>query len=121
MPFINGRPIGQLADIVVLQEKRVPIDQSDQLINGAQQIPPQNTPRLKTRVFVSHHQHKMRDKYVKSKRIDAAVAAIRRGEFSDYAKAATEYKCDCGAVSRRIRGLTKCNRGSPGNRGSLRK
>ena len=37
MPFINGRPIGQLADIVVLQEKRVPIDQSDQLINGAQQ------------------------------------------------------------------------------------
>jgi hypothetical protein len=38
MPFINGRPIGQLADIVVLQEKRVPIDQSDQLINGAQQI-----------------------------------------------------------------------------------
>jgi hypothetical protein len=49
----------------------------------------------------------MRDKYVKSKRIDAAVAAIRRGEFSDYAKAAKEYKCDRGAVSRRIRGLTK--------------
>ena len=38
MPFINGRPIDQLADIVVLREKRVPINQSDQLINGAQQI-----------------------------------------------------------------------------------
>jgi hypothetical protein len=49
----------------------------------------------------------MHDKYVKSKRIDAAVAAIRRGEFSDYAKAANEYKCDHGAVFRWIRGLTK--------------
>ena len=55
----------------------------------------------------SHHHHKMCDKYVKSKRIDAAVAAIRRGEFSDYAKAAKEYKCNRGAVSRQIRGLTK--------------
>jgi hypothetical protein len=49
----------------------------------------------------------MRDKYVKSKRIDPVVAIIRRGEFSDYAKAAKEYKCDCRAMSRWIRGLTK--------------
>jgi hypothetical protein len=49
----------------------------------------------------------MRNKYLKSKRVDAAVAAIRRGEFTVYADAAREYKCDRGAVSRRIRGLTK--------------
>jgi len=71
------------------------------------EVPPQNTPRLKTRVFASHYYYKMRDKYVKSKRIDAAVAAIRRGEFSNYTEAAKEYECDRGAVSRRIRGLTK--------------
>jgi hypothetical protein len=71
------------------------------------EIPPQNTPWLKTRVFTSHYHHKMRDKYVKSKRIDPVVAIIRRGEFSDYAKAAKEYKCDCRAMSRWIRGLTK--------------
>jgi hypothetical protein len=29
---------------------------------------------------------------LKSKRIDAAVAAIRRGEFSDYVKAAKEFR-----------------------------
>jgi hypothetical protein len=49
----------------------------------------------------------MRDKYANSKRIDAAIAAIRRGEFSDYASAAAEYECHPSAVSRRIRGLTK--------------
>jgi hypothetical protein len=49
----------------------------------------------------------MRDKYVKLKRINAIVAAIQRGEFTLYAAMAREYKCDRGAVSRRIRGLTK--------------
>ena len=49
----------------------------------------------------------MRDKFIKSHRIDNAIAAIRRGEFSDYASAAREYKCDHGALSRQIRGLTK--------------
>lgn len=49
----------------------------------------------------------MRDKYVKSARIDAAIAAIQRGEFSDYANVAKHYRCDYGAVSRQIRGLTK--------------
>ena len=37
MPFINGGPIDQLVDIDVLHQKSGPIDQSDQLINGAQQ------------------------------------------------------------------------------------
>ena len=46
----------------------------------------------------------------KSAAIDAAVAAIKRGEFTNYAKAAAEYKCDRGAVSRRVRGLTKSRR-----------
>jgi hypothetical protein len=49
----------------------------------------------------------MRDKFVKSCRINDAIAAIRRGEFTDYANVAREYKCDRGALSRQIRGLTK--------------
>ena len=49
----------------------------------------------------------MRDKYLKSRAIDAAVAAIQRGDFADYANAAKEYKCSRTAVSRRVRGLTK--------------
>jgi hypothetical protein len=49
----------------------------------------------------------MRDKFIKSSRIDKAVAAIQRGEFTYYADAAREFKCDRSAVSRRIRGLTK--------------
>jgi hypothetical protein len=49
----------------------------------------------------------MRDKFVKSRRINDAITAIRREEFTDYANAAREYKCDYRALSRRIRGLTK--------------
>jgi len=49
----------------------------------------------------------MRDKFIKSSRIDQAVAAIQRGEFTHYADAAREFKCDRSAISRRIRGLTK--------------
>jgi len=49
----------------------------------------------------------MRDKYAKSKAIDAAVAAIKRGEFVHYSDAAKKYKCDRSALSRRVRGLTK--------------
>jgi hypothetical protein len=49
----------------------------------------------------------MRDKITKSSRIDAAVAAIQRGEFADYSNAAVHYKCSHTAVSRRVRGLTK--------------
>jgi hypothetical protein len=37
-PFINGGPIDQLVDIDVLHQKSGPIDQSDQLINGAQHL-----------------------------------------------------------------------------------
>ncbi len=49
----------------------------------------------------------MRDEITKSSRIDAAVAAIRRGEFTDYANAAKHFKCSETGVSRRMRGLTK--------------
>ena len=49
----------------------------------------------------------MRDKISKSARINDAIAAIQRGEFSDYANIARKYKCDRSAISRRIRGLTK--------------
>jgi hypothetical protein len=49
----------------------------------------------------------MRDKYVKSKGINKAIAAIQRGEFQDYANTAKNYGCNRNALSRRIRGLTK--------------
>ena len=48
----------------------------------------------------------MRDKYLKSKAINKAVAAIQRGDFVHYSDTAAEYKCKRGALSRRIRGLT---------------
>src|ERR1700716_3244103 len=43
----------------------------------------------------------------KSAHVDKAVSAIRRGEFTDYSKAAAHFGCHCTAVSKRIRGLTK--------------
>ena len=49
----------------------------------------------------------MRDNFLKSRAVDAAVAAIQRGEFVDYANAAKHFKCSRSAVSRRVRGLTK--------------
>jgi hypothetical protein len=49
----------------------------------------------------------MRDKYLKSKRVNVVIATIQRGEFTIYANVAREYKCDCKAVSRQIKGLTK--------------
>jgi O6-methylguanine-DNA--protein-cysteine methyltransferase len=49
----------------------------------------------------------MRAKFIKSSRVNKAIAAIQRGEFAHYANAAKEFKCDHSAVSRRIRGLTK--------------
>ena len=49
----------------------------------------------------------MGDRHIKSKRIDAAIAAIRRGDFIHYGPATKHFKCDRGALSRRIRGLTK--------------
>ena len=52
----------------------------------------------------------MRDKYLKSKAVDAAVAAIQRGEFVDYSKAVKHFKCSRTAVSRRVQGLTKTKR-----------
>jgi len=49
----------------------------------------------------------MRDKFIKSCYINDAIAAIRRGEFSNYANVAREYKCNRGVLFRRIRSLTK--------------
>jgi hypothetical protein len=49
----------------------------------------------------------MRDKYAKSKRIDAAIIAIQRGEFTIYFDVVDYYECSRLAVSRRIRGLIK--------------
>ena len=49
----------------------------------------------------------MGDKHIKSKRIDAVIAVIRRGDFVHYGPAAKHFKYDRGALSRRIRGLTK--------------
>ena len=49
----------------------------------------------------------MRDKYAKSKRIDAAIGVIQRGEFTVYSNAANYYEYSRSAVSRRIYRLTK--------------
>jgi transposase len=71
------------------------------------ELPPQNTLHLKTREKADHNNNKMRDNYAKSKRVDAAVAAIQRGEFVHFSDAAKKYECSREAVSRRVRGLTK--------------
>ena len=71
------------------------------------EIPTQNTLRVKTRFFASYHYHKMGDRHIKSKRINAAIAAIRRGDFIHYGPATKHFKYDRGTLSRRIRGLTK--------------
>jgi hypothetical protein len=49
----------------------------------------------------------MRDKYAKSKRIDAVITTIQRGEFTIYSDATDYYECSRLAVSQRIRELTK--------------
>jgi hypothetical protein len=71
------------------------------------ELPHQNPSRIKTRETRLYYQNKMRDKYAKSKAIDEAVAAIKRGEFIHYSDAAKKYKCDRSALSRRVCGLTK--------------
>jgi hypothetical protein len=43
----------------------------------------------------------------KSIAIDAAVAAIKRGEFPDYSSVARIFGCDCTSISKRIRLLTR--------------
>ena len=70
-------------------------------------IPHQNPSRIKTRETRLYYYNKMRDKYAKSKAIDAAVAAIKRGKFIHYSDIAKKYKCDRSALSKRVRGLTK--------------
>jgi hypothetical protein len=43
----------------------------------------------------------------KSAKVTAAVAAIQRGEYTDYSKAARAFKCDRTSISKRIRLLTR--------------
>jgi hypothetical protein len=71
------------------------------------EVPRQSTLCTKTRLDASIKNHKMRDIYTKSIRVDKAVAAIQRGEFIHFNNAADYYGCSRRAVSRRIRGLTK--------------
>jgi hypothetical protein len=49
----------------------------------------------------------MRDKYAKSKWIDAAITAIQREEFIIYSDAINYYKCNHSAVSWHIHELIK--------------
>jgi hypothetical protein len=71
------------------------------------EVPHQSTLHTKARLDASINNHKMRDIYTKSIRIDKAVAAIQRGEFIHFNNAADHYKCSRNAVSQRMRGLTK--------------
>ena len=57
------------------------------------------TARTKAQFSASYYPHKIRDKYLKSKAIDATVATIQRGEFTDYSKAAKHFRCLHTAVS----------------------
>jgi hypothetical protein len=43
----------------------------------------------------------------KSARIEREVSEIKRGQFTDYSKAAAHYGCDHTSVSKRIRGFTR--------------
>ena len=49
----------------------------------------------------------MRDKFIKSSRINKAVATIQRGEFTYYTNIAREFKYNRSTVFRQIRGLMK--------------
>jgi DNA invertase Pin-like site-specific DNA recombinase len=50
---------------------------------------------------------KIRNKFIKSSRINKAVAAIQRGEFTYYTNIAREFKYNRSTISRRIRSLIK--------------
>jgi len=57
-----------------------------------------------------HYDHLIMARADKSAAVNAAVEAIRRGEFIDYSKAAEHFKCDRTSISKRMRGLTKTRR-----------
>ena len=54
-------------------------------------------------LYALRYHHKMRDKITKSERADAAVAAIQRGESTNYSDAAVRLSPDAFAVSLRQR------------------
>jgi hypothetical protein len=70
-------------------------------------FPHQSTSRTKARLNTFHYHHKKRDKFLKSKTINAVVDAIRKGEFIDYSNIAKYFKYSRTTVSRYIRGLSK--------------
>jgi hypothetical protein len=71
------------------------------------EVPCKSTSRTKARVIERTITTMKMARGDKSKAIDAAVDAIKRGEFGDYGKAAKQFKCSRTAVSRRVRGLAK--------------
>ncbi len=71
------------------------------------ELPPQTRPTSKHAKKWSNNNNKMRDKYAKSKRINAVVAAIQRGDFVYFSNIAKKYGYSWEAISRRVRGLTK--------------
>jgi hypothetical protein len=69
-------------------------------------FPHQSTSRTKARLNTFHH-HKIRDKFLKSKAINAVINAIRRGEFTDYSNTTKYFKYSRIVVSRHVRGFSK--------------
>jgi len=49
----------------------------------------------------------MRDKFIKSRRINDAITEIQREEFSNYANIAREYKYNYRAIYKQTRSLIK--------------
>jgi hypothetical protein len=49
----------------------------------------------------------MAPRSTKLEQIEAAIDVIKRGEFVDYANAATKYGCHRSTLLKRIHGLTK--------------
>jgi hypothetical protein len=62
---------------------------------------------LKTREKADHNNNKIRDKYAKSKRVNAAITTIQKGEFIHFSDAAKKYECSRETISRRVRDFTK--------------
>ena len=71
------------------------------------ELPHQNPSRIKTRETRLYYQNKMRDKYAKSKAINEAVAAIKRGEFIHYSNIAKKYKYNYNMPFKRVYKLIK--------------
>jgi hypothetical protein len=83
------------------EERLNVVEFCDMVCNGTRSPSPKHAKKH------PYHQDKTWDKFIESYYINDAIAAIRRGEFSNYANVAREYKCNRGALFRRIRSLAK--------------